>query len=81
MVQRSGKVQRVQVQVGLVTSTQAAVTPVNGSTLVAGDKVITGTSGGTHKGSYQGQHQQQSGSTNPLAGGGATSHSATRGLP
>lgn len=79
MVQRSGKVQRVQVQVGLVTATQAAVTPIGGSTLSAGDKVVTAfSSGSAHKGSYQGR--AQSGSSNPLAGGGA-SHGATRGLP
>ena len=81
-VQRNGKVTRVPVQVGLVTSTQAAVTPINGATLTAGDKVVTSMSGGSHKGSYQGQHQvgQGAASTNPLAGGNA-SRGATRGLP
>jgi len=82
MVQRNGKVQRVQVQVGLVTTTQAAVTPVNGATLAAGDKVVTGYSG-SHKAAssskYQGQRQQK-GAGSPLAGGGA-SRGATRGLP
>ena len=75
MVQRNGKVQRVQVQVGLVTSTQAAVTPANGSTLAAGDMVVTGFSGGNttaHK---------SAGTKSPLAGGAAPSHGATRGLP
>ncbi len=58
MVQRNGKVTRVPVQVGLVTSTQAAVTPTNGATLAAGDKVVTAFSGGAHKGSSQGHAQQ-----------------------
>ena len=82
-VQRNGKITRVPVQVGLVTTTQAAVTPINGATLVAGDKVVTSMSGGSHKGSYQGQHQagQGASSTNPLAGGSGASRSATRGLP
>jgi len=82
-VQRNGKIQRVPVHVGLVTTTQAAVTPINGATLVAGDKVVTSMSGGSHKGSYQGQHQagQGAASTNPLAGGSGASRSATRGLP
>ena len=82
-VQRNGKVTRVPVQVGLVTSTQAAVTPINGATLTAGDKVVTSMSGGSHKGSYQGQHQAGKGaaSTNPLAGGPNASRGATRGLP
>jgi HlyD family secretion protein len=82
MVQRNGKVTRVPVQVGLVTSTQAAVTPANGATLSAGDKVVTSMSGGSHKGAYQGKGAQGQGaaSTNPLAGGSA-SRGATRGLP
>ena len=82
-MQRNGKITRVPVQVGLVTTTQAAVTPINGATLVAGDKVVTSMSGGSHKGSYQGQHQagQGASSTNPLAGGSGASRSATRGLP
>jgi HlyD family secretion protein len=79
MVQRNGKITRVPVQVGLVTTTQAAVTPTNGATLAAGDKVVTAMSGGSHKGSYQGQHQQGAASTNPLAGGSA-SRGATRGI-
>jgi HlyD family secretion protein len=80
MVQNGKKLQRVPVQVGLVTATQAAVTPTGSATLAAGDNVVTAFSGGTHKGSgnYQGQHQQ--GASNPLAGGGA-SHGATRGIP
>ncbi len=79
MVQRNGKITRVPVQVGLVTTTQAAVTPANGATLAAGDKVVTAMSGGSHKGAYQGQHAQQGASTNPLAGG-STSRGATRGI-
>ena len=78
MVQRNGKVTRVPVQVGLVTTTQAAVTPANGATLAAGDKVVTAMSGGSHKGAYQGK--AKSTSANPLAGGGAPSHGATRGI-
>ncbi len=62
MVQRNGKLQRVHVQVGLVTSTQAAVTPVNGSTLSEGDNVVTAFSG-TRKGAA-------GGTRSPLAGGG-----------
>jgi hypothetical protein len=81
MVQRNGKITRVPVQVGLVTTTQAAVTPINGATLAAGDKVVTSMSGGSHKGSYQGKAQGQAASTNPLAGGSTASRSATRGLP
>jgi HlyD family secretion protein len=79
MVQRNGKITRVPVQVGLVTTTQAAVTPQSGATLAAGDKVVTAMSGGLHKGGYQGQHAQQGASTNPLAGGSA-SRGATRGI-
>jgi HlyD family secretion protein len=82
MVQRNGKIARVPVQVGLVTTTQAAVTPANGATLAAGDKVVTAFSGGAHKGG-SGQHQSGQGassSTNPLAGGGSPSRGATRGI-
>jgi len=84
MVQRNGKITRVPVQVGLVTTTQAAVTPINGATLAAGDKVVTSMSGGSHKGALrqaQGDKGAQAASTNPLAGGGSASRSATRGLP
>lgn len=80
-VQRDGKLQRVQVQVGLVTSTQAAVTPINGSTLSQGDNVVTAFSG-SHKGSYSGKGQGgQTASANPLAGGANSTKSATRGIP
>ena len=80
-VQAGKKLQRVPVQVGLVTATQAAVTPTGSATLVAGDNVVTAFSGGTHKGSAQGQHQQQGASnSNPLAGG-SSSRGATRGIP
>jgi HlyD family secretion protein len=41
-VERDGKLVRVPVQIGLVTSTQAAVTPRDGATLAAGDAVVTG---------------------------------------
>ncbi|MGB6987024.1 MAG: efflux RND transporter periplasmic adaptor subunit [Candidatus Aquilonibacter sp.] len=78
-VQQGSKLQRVPVQVGLVTATQAAVTPTGSATLQAGDKVVTAFSGGTHKGSAQGQHQQQGASANPLAGG-SSSRGATRGI-
>jgi HlyD family secretion protein len=84
MVQRNGKITRVPVQVGLVTTTQAAVTPINGATLIAGDKVVTSMSGGSHKGALrqaQGDKGAQAASTNPLAGGSTASRSATRGLP
>ncbi len=81
-VQQGSKLQRVPVQVGLVTATQAAVTPTGNATLQAGDNVVTGFGSGTHKGggTYQGQRQQQ-GASNPLAGGGGASRGATRGLP
>jgi HlyD family secretion protein len=78
-VQAGKKLQRVPVLVGLVTATQAAVTPTGSATLAAGDNVVTAFSG-THKGSAQGQHQQQGASSNPLAGG-SSSRSATRGIP
>jgi HlyD family secretion protein len=78
-VQRNGKLQREQVQVGLVTATQAAVTPINGATLLVGDNVVTGFSG-AHKGGGSGKGGAQ-GSSNPLAGGGSASRSATRGIP
>ncbi len=45
VVERSGKAQRVAVRVGLVTSTQAAVTPTGGSTLAAGDQIVTAFTG------------------------------------
>ncbi len=43
-VERDGKLVRVPVDLELVTSTQAAVTPRSGATLVAGDAVVTGDS-------------------------------------
>jgi HlyD family secretion protein len=80
-VQNGKKLQRVPVQVGLVTATQAAVTPTGTATLAAGDKVVTAFSGGAHKGSYSGQRQQQGASnSNPLAGGSGASRGATRGI-
>ncbi|HTU68753.1 MAG TPA: efflux RND transporter periplasmic adaptor subunit [Candidatus Baltobacteraceae bacterium] len=83
MVQQGKKLVRVPVQVGLVTSTQAAVSPLDGATLSAGENVVTSMSGGSHKGNakgnYQAQHAQ-SGSSNPLAGGGTPSRGATRGI-
>jgi hypothetical protein len=66
LVQRAGKLQHVAVTVGLVTATQAAVTPVSGSTLSAGDAVVTALSGGS---SHAGTHKAAA-SSNPLAGGG-----------
>ena len=52
-VLRGGKLVRVPVDLALVTTTQAAVTPRNGATLAAGDAVVTGDStnaaaSGTH---------------------------------
>ncbi len=82
-VQQGSKLQRVPVQVGLVTATQAAVTPTGSATLQAGDKVVTAFSGGTHKGGGAGRTGQAgagASNSNPLAGGGA-SRGATRGLP
>jgi HlyD family secretion protein len=78
-VQNGKKLEHVPVQVGLVTATQAAVTPTSSATLTAGESVVTAFSGGTHKGAAETQHTQQ-GSSNPLAGGGA-SRGATRGIP
>jgi HlyD family secretion protein len=74
-VKSGNKLQRVPVQVGLVTSTQAAVTPVDGSNLSAGDNVVTAFTGSAHKGSTQ--------SRSPAAGSPMTSHGAggMRGIP
>jgi len=69
----------VQVQVGLVTSTLATVTPINGSTLSQGDAVVTSFSG-THKGGARTGQGGAQGAANPLAGGNNASRS-TRGLP
>ncbi len=81
-VQQGSKLQRVPVQVGLVTATQAAVTPTGGATLQAGDKVVTAFSSGAHKGSGAARTGQgAAGASNPLAGGGGASRGATRGLP
>jgi len=81
-VKQGSKLQRVPVQVGLVTATQAAVTPTSTATLAAGDNVVTAFSGGTHKGSGTKVQGNKGGAStsNPLAGGGA-SRGATRGLP
>jgi HlyD family secretion protein len=78
-VQTGNKLQRVPVQVGLVTATQAAVTPANGSTLSAGEKVVTAFTGALRR--AQGDKGgTQTASSNPLSGGSAT-RGATRGLP
>ncbi len=65
MVQRAGKLQRVKVQVGLVTATQAAVTPTDGSTLSEGDNVVTAFSG-TRSGS--GKNGQNAPVAQPASG-------------
>jgi HlyD family secretion protein len=80
MVQNGKKLQRVQVQVGLVTATQAAVTPIDGSTLSAGENVVTAFTGGAHKSLRQGQGDNGA-SSNPMMGNGGASRGATRGLP
>lgn len=46
-IDRNGRPVRVAVHVGLLTSTQAAVTPVTAGQLAAGDPVIVGSSGAT----------------------------------
>ena len=63
MVQRNGKLNRVRVHVDLVTASQAAVTPADGSTLSETDNVVTGFIGTRAHG--QGQGRSQGGS--PLA--------------
>jgi HlyD family secretion protein len=53
-VKNGSKLTRVPVSVALTTTTQAAVTPINGASLTAGEQVVTGYSGGTaHTGSAQ----------------------------
>lgn len=74
MVQRNGKLQRVRVLVGLVTSTQAAVTPVDGGTLSEGDNVVTAFSAPR-------QARANAGRSSPLSGRGGAPHGATRGMP
>lgn len=59
MIRKGGKTQPERVTVNLVSGTQAAVTPVSGSTLAVGDDVVTGTSGGS--GTKSGRSQQQGG--------------------
>jgi HlyD family secretion protein len=78
-VQNGKKLEHVPVQVGLVTATQAAVTPTGSATLAAGENVVTAFSGGSHKASGT-LRQAQGDTSNPLAGGGA-SRGATRGIP
>ena len=77
-VQQGKTLVRVPVQVGLVTATQAAITPANGATLSAGENVVTGYGGSAHKGSYQ---HAQAANGNPLAGNTAGHGGATRGIP
>jgi HlyD family secretion protein len=73
-VKQGSKLQREQVNVALTTETQAAVTPMSGSTLNAGDLVVTGFSGkGTHAGASNSTQQHQPSSN--------TSRSMMRGLP
>lgn len=71
-VQRDGKLQRVQVNVQLVTSTQAAVMPINGATLSEGDAVITSL--------RQASGDRTGAGRSPLTPGGPT-RGATRGIP
>ncbi len=70
LVQRNGTVQRERVHVGLVTSTQAAVTPLGRGALSAGEAVVTGFASGTR--ASQG---------NPLAAHGAPGRGFARGIP
>jgi HlyD family secretion protein len=69
-VLRSGKLTPVAVHVGLVTDTQASVTPLRG-TLAAGDQVVTGDAGGARA-----AHAAAGG--NPLTG--SKSGGSTRGM-
>lgn len=55
MVQRNGKLQRVRVHVTLVTASQAAVAPIEGSTLSERDNVVTAFSGNRTRGQARGQ--------------------------
>jgi hypothetical protein len=54
-VLRNGKLVRVPVDLALVTTTQAAVTPQNGATLQAGDAVVT--ADGSNASGARPQHQ------------------------
>jgi len=73
-VQRNGKPTRVAVHIDLIAGTLAAVTPLNGDTLAAGDDVIVGASGGTSKARSAGGGAQGSGAFGNGARG------ATRGI-
>ena len=76
MVKRSDKLQRVRVHVDLVTASQAAVTPLDGSTLSETDNVVTAFASTRTRG--QGQGHSQSGS--PLTPNASASR-GMRGIP
>jgi len=78
MVQRNGQVQRVRVHVDLVTAAQAAVTPIQGSTLSETDNVVTGFIGGSRTHGQPGAGRHASGS--PLTPNASASH-GMRGIP
>ncbi len=78
LVKVNGKLQHVPVQVGLVTATQAAVTPMNGATLAAGENVVTAFTG-THN-LRQATGDKAASSSNPMMGNTGT-RGATHGLP
>lgn len=77
MVQRDGKMQRVRVHVDLVTAAQAAVTPIDGSTLSETDNVVTAFAGTRSGRGGQGQRTQGG---SPLTGGASTGR-GVRGIP
>lgn len=72
-VQRDGTLTRVPVKVGLVTSTQAAVTAVAPAELDAGDAVVTASSG-------TGAHAPRPAAARPGLGGAPTRGSGIRGI-
>ena len=69
-VLRDGKLQRINVRVALVSGTQAAVTPLQG-TLGANDAVVTGDSGGASGTPHAGR--TTGAAANPLTGGAGSS--------
>jgi HlyD family secretion protein len=69
VVLRNGKPVRVPVTVNLLTSTQAAVTPVAPATLAAGDQVVTGAASPQQR---SGRANDTAGTHSPISGGSAT---------
>jgi HlyD family secretion protein len=68
VVLRNGKTVRIPVTVNLITSTQAAVTPVAPATLAAGDQVVTGAASPQQR---TGHANGTAGSLSPIGGSAA----------